>query len=115
MAYATLADLATHLGVSESGLPSTAQRDLDSCTDVIEAHTFGRIGEKTLDAARRAVLAQYDYQVSLAGMEHLSGVMSISMGSSFSASFDRALPQLATRARSILFSNGLLYRGVNVR
>jgi len=115
MAYATLADLATHLGVPETGLPSTAQRDLDTATDVIEANTLGRIREQHLDAARRATLAQYDYQVSLAGMEMLDGVTSVSMGSSFSASFARPLPQMATRARSILFSNGLIYRGVTVR
>jgi hypothetical protein len=117
--YATLSDLATYLGVDQSALPATAQRDLDYAEDVIKAHTMNRIDLSNPDhvtAARRATLAQYDMMVSNGGMDMYGMPTQVQIGSfQMAMPQGETLPELSPRARRILFPEGLLYRGVYMR
>lgn len=113
--YATKADLAAYLGVEESTLPTTTQRDLDIAADTINAYTLNRIDPVIhAEPAKRAQIAQYEYSVTLGGIDMVGPLASFSAGS-FSMTPDGATPDLAPRARRILFPTGLLYRGVRVR
>lgn len=111
--YATLTDLAAFLGVDEIDLPSTAQRDLDNAEDIIKAYTLGRIDTTTqADVARRATLAQYEFNTAMNGMDMVGTPDSFSAGS---FSMQGGMSELAPRARRILLTEGLLYRGVSAR
>lgn len=128
MAYATLAQLATFLGVPQSELPATAQRSLDNASELVDYVTLNRlqVPEPTtepqfLNAARQAVLYQYEYWTEVGEQVDSSSlpVQSFTVGS-FTMTYDSSsgtkLPLiLAPRARRVLLLAGLYYRGVNMR
>ena len=118
MTYATTEELAEYLGIDEQDLPEDVENKLEKIAVVLDYHTLDRIDEDTEEAAKQATFYQYDWW-SETGDE--SGLMSqfdsLSIGE-FSISGGRDvmnIPELAPRAKQVLFLEGLLYRGVSIR
>jgi len=123
MSYATLADLASYLGVQEFELDDTSQRLLDCASMLIDMYTLGKINVNNylhMEAAKLATCAQVEFwQATGDPMGVLSTFNTLSLGS-FSATLSNAqnsssnLP-LAPRAYQALFMEGLLYTGVDTK
>ena len=123
MAYATLADLASYLGVQEFELDDNSQRLLDCASMLIDMYTLGKVDANNpnhMEAAKLATCAQVEFwQATGDPLGVLSMFGSLSLGS-FSASLGSTqnspsnLP-LAPRAYQALFIEGLLYTGVDTK
>lgn len=123
MAYATLSDLASYLGVQEFELDDNSQRLLDCASMLIDMYTLGKINVNNylhMEAAKLATCAQVEFwQATGDPLGVLSMFGSLSLGS-FSASLGNTqnspsnLP-LAPRAYQALFMEGLLYTGVDTK
>ena len=118
MTYATTEELAEYLNVDEQDLPEDVENKLEKIAVVLDYHTLDRINGDTEEAVKQATFYQYDWW-SETGDE--SGLMSqfdsLSIGE-FSISGGRDgmdIPELAPRAKQVLFLEGLLYKGVNIR
>lgn len=119
MAYATEADLAEYLGVSEADLPTDAGRLLERASEAVDYITRGKIDPENAEhseAAKKATCAQVELWLQTEGIGELPGtIKSFSLGK-FSMDFGEAgMPDVASRAKQYLFLAGLLYRGVCVR
>jgi hypothetical protein len=123
MAYATIADLASYLGVNEFELDNNSQRLLDCASMLIDMYTLGKVDANNpnhMEAAKLATCAQVEFwQATGDPMGVLSTFNSLSLGS-FSATLSNTqnspsnLP-LAPRAYQALFMEGLLYAGVDTK
>lgn len=123
MSYATLADLASYLGVNEFELDNNSQRLLDCASMLIDMYTLGKIDADNpnhMEAAKLATCAQVEFwQATGDPLGVMSTFSNLSLGS-FSASLNNAqntssnLP-LAPRAYQVLFMEGLLYAGVDTK
>jgi len=123
MAYATLADLASYLGVNEFELDNNSQRLLDCASMLIDMYTLGKINVNNylhMEAAKLATCAQVEFwQATGDPLGVLSMFGSLSLGS-FSASLGSTQNSpsnlsLAPRAYQALFIEGLLYAGVDTK
>lgn len=123
MAYATKADLAAYLGVSEADLPPDADRLLERASELIDYVTMGRAdAEAHADTLRRATCAQAEMWISEGEDVAIRGPIrsfslgkwSVTYGDGRQSGGDRQ-PELAPRARQALALAGLLYRGVGAR
>ena len=121
MAYATTTELADYLSVDEQDLPEDVENKLEKIAVVIDYHTLNKIDEDDADqseAAKQATFYQYDWWVETGDEEGLmSQFDSLSIGE-FSISGGRDgmdIPELAPRAKQVLFLEGLLYRGVSMQ
>lgn len=123
MAYATLSDLAQYLNVQEFDLDDGSERLLDFASTLIDKYTLGRIdpnNERHMKVAKMATCAQVEFwQATGDPMGVLETYSSLSLGS-FSASRNNTSPlapnmPLAPRAYQVLFMEGLLYRGVDIK
>ena len=119
MAYATEADLAEYLGVSEADLQTDAGRLLERASEAVDYITRGKIDSENAEhseAAKKATCAQVELWLQTEGIGELPGtIKSFSLGK-FSMDFGEAgMPDVASRAKQYLFLAGLLYRGVCVR
>ena len=117
MAYATLTELADYLGVLESDLPDDANRLLERASELIDYYTLGRIiaGE----TASKATVRQYEWWSQFDEFNTQQFFSEIEIGP-FSASnrgqnAGGGPPELAPRARQVLFLSGYLYAGVDIR
>jgi len=123
MSYATLADLASYLGVQEFELDDNSQRLLDCASMLIDMYTLGKVDANNpnhMEAAKLATCAQVEFwQATGDPLGVLSMFGSLSLGS-FSASLGStqnspsSMP-LAPRAYQALFMEGLLYTGVDIK
>ena len=123
MAYATLSDLASYLGVQEFELDDNSQRLLDCASMLIDVYTLGNIdvdNPNHMEAAKLATCAQVEFwQATGDPLGVMSMFGSLSLGS-FSASLGStqnspsSMP-LAPRAYQALFMEGLLDTGVDIK
>jgi hypothetical protein len=120
MAYATLAQLASYLGVAQSALPQNANILLDRASDLIDYITLGRIDSSDTSqatTAQKATCQQVEYMIEHGELDKSeNGYKSLSIGN-FSATFSdksEGMKTLAPRARRTLFLAGMLYRGVRM-
>ena len=121
MAYATTTELAEYLGIEEADLPDDADKKLDKIAVLLDYRTLNKIDEDDVDqaeAAKQATFYQYDWWAETGGESGLmSQFDSLSIGE-FSISGGRDgmdIPELAPRAKQVLFLEGLLYKGVSIR
>ena len=120
MAYATTTELADYLGVDEADLPDDTDNTLDKIAVLLDYKTLNRIDDSDTDqaeAAKQATFYQYDWfaEVGVSGL--INNIDSLSIGE-FSISkggTNKSIPQLAPRAKQVLFLEGLLNRGVHIR
>lgn len=116
MAYATLAELADYLGVQESDFPDDAERLLERASEMIDYHTLNRI--EAGETASKATCMQYEWWSQFDEFGTVNFLNNISIGP-FSAGLSDSsggnIPELAPRAQQLLFLDGFLYRGVDVR
>ena len=112
MTYATLTELADYLGVLEEDLPDDAERLLERASELIDYYTLDRI--ETGETASGATVRQYEWWSQFDEFNTQQFFSDISIGP-FSASSEGGVPELAPRARQVLFLEGLLYKGVSVR
>ena len=119
MAYATEADLAEYLGVSEADLPTDAGRLLERASEAVDYITRGKIDPENAEhseAAKKATCAQVELWLQTEGIGELPGTIKRFSLGKFSMDFGEAgMPDVASRAKQYLFLAGLLYRGVCVR
>lgn len=117
MPYATKADVAAFMGVTEADLPQDTDRLLDRIDELLDQVTFGRLKQTTdqdlLDAGNKAACAQMEYWVEGMGESadihgHVEGY---NVGS-FSMQMSGGVPKLAPRSRRILRFVGLLNQNV---
>jgi hypothetical protein len=120
MAYATLAQLASYLGVAQSALPSNANILLDRASDLIDYITLGRIeiaDAEQAAVAQKATCQQVEYMIEYGEIDKdENAYKSVSIGT-FSATFgdkSSGMKTLSPRARRTLFLAGMLYRGVRM-
>ena len=116
MAYATLTELADYLGVQEVDLPDDAERLLERASELIDYYTLGRI--EAGEIASKAVCMQYEWWSQFDEFGTVNFLNNISIGP-FSAGLNsgesgQSIPELAPRAKEVLFLNGYLNRGVNI-
>lgn len=118
--YATLADLATYLGVSEANLPSNSQRLLVRASELIKQATLSNIistNANHLEAAKLATCAQVEFWNSVDESTAIVGNLKSFKLDDLSMDFDT--PQaysgsVCMRARAYLNDQSLLYRGVRL-
>lgn len=83
-AYATTADLAEYLGITEGDLPADAARLLDHASEVVDYLTLKRIDttrQQDMDAAASATCAQVEFWIENGeGAEFQGNVKSYSIG-----------------------------------
>lgn len=113
MAFATTDDLQDYLGVTRA-LPQDAQRLLERASELIEYVTLNRIDSSApedVTAAQKATCAQVEFWLET---DESHAVLAPREGSvSQIGSLQVQNPsQLSPRARMILSTAGLLYRGV---
>lgn len=117
MAYATLAELASYLGVDEADLPDDTERLLERASEMIDYHTLNRI--EAGETASKATCMQYEWWSQFDEFNTQQFYSEISIGpfstSNRGQNAGGGPPELAPRARQLLMLNGLLYRGVNIR
>lgn len=117
MAYATATELANYLGVLEADLPNDVDRLLERASDLIDYYTLGRITAG--ETATKATVRQYEWWAQFDEFNTQQFFSSISIGpfsaSNASGSNNSGPPELAPRARQVLFLEGLLYTGVDIR
>lgn len=123
MIYASLAELAEYLGVTEADLASDSERLLELASGFVDYTTLDKIDPDNADhlkAAKLAVCAQVELWQETGDVTGvLTAYKSISLGS-FSVSRGSSTAstpqlQLAPRAYQALFMEGLLYRGVDIK
>ena len=120
MAYATTTELAEYLGVEVADLPDDADRLLQRASELIDRYTLNRIDDSDtdhLDAAEMATKAQVEQWLEL-GDEGIVEIQGLTIGpfqAQFGAGQNRAMPEIANRARQALFLAGLWNKGVDVR
>lgn len=116
MAYATEADLAEYLGVSEADLPTDAGRLLERASEAVDYLTLGRIdpgNAQHAEAAKKATCAQVESWLETEEVGDKQGTVKRFTIGRFSMDFgEQGVPQVAPRARRYLLLAGLLYRGV---
>jgi hypothetical protein len=115
-AYATVDQLQDYLGVTRA-LPQDAQRLLDRASELIEYVTLARIDTartEDAEAAQRATCAQVEFWLET---DESHAVLAPKEGSvSQIGSLQVQNPsQLAPRARMVLSTAGLLFRGVRLQ
>jgi|SRR5690625_190827 len=117
MAYATEAELAAYLGISEDDLPDESERLLDRASELIDEATRGRA---TGEAASKATCAQVEFWLEV-DEEHdiegpIQGVIIGRLQIQYGAGPNRIAPTyLAPRARRYLRNAGLLYAAVGMQ
>ena len=117
MTYATTTELAEYLGVQEADLPDNADKILDKIAVLLNYHTLDRINGDTEEAAKQATFYQYDWFAEVGESGLIQNLDSLSIGE-FSISKGgngQSIPELAPRAKQVLFLEGLLNRGVHTR
>ena len=120
MTYATTTELADYLGVDEADLPDDADNTLDKIAVLLDYKTLNRIDDSDADqaeAAKQATFYQYDWFAEVGESGLINNIDSLSIGE-FSISkggTNKSVPQLAPRAKQVLFLEGLLNRGVHIR
>ena len=117
MAYATITELADYLGVQEADLPDDAERLLERASEMIDYYTLNRI--EAGETASKATCMQYEWWSQFDEFNTQQFFSEIEIGP-FSASNrgqnpDGGPPELALRARQVLFLGGYLYAGVDIR
>lgn len=122
MIYASLAELAEYLGVTEADLASDSERLLELASGFVDYTTLDKIDPDNADhlkAAKLAVCAQVELWQETGDVTGvLTAYKSISLGSFSASRNDGARSfgiELAPRAHQALFMEGLLYRGVMIR
>ena len=117
MAYASITELADYLGVQEMDLPDDAERLLERASELIDYYTLGRIEAGKI--ASKAVCMQYEWWSQFDEFNTQQFFSSIQIGpfqaSNAGQTGQGGPPELAPRARQVLFLSGYLYAGVDIR
>ena len=112
MTYATVTELADYLDILEANLPEGTERLLERASDMIDYYTLNRI--EAGETATEATVRQYEWWSQFDEFMTSNFLSSVSIGP-YSAGTNRTIPDLAPRAKQVLFMAGLLYKGVDVR
>lgn len=119
--YATTAQLAEWMGVTESDLPEEATRLILRASELVQSVSRNNYDETNFDhveAVQHATCAQVDYWITGPGeqREYGGNVESEQIGK-FSVNYGKGQsePRIAPRTRDYLLTAGLLYAGVSLR
>lgn len=113
MPYATDTDVATFMGVTTTDLPTDIARIIDRAGELIDHATMNRIDTEHTEHAKQSTCAQIEYWLQAVGEQtDIRGTVKKYSIGSFSIDFGDKMPELAPRARRILWNAGLLNRSV---
>lgn len=126
--FATTAQLAAYLGITEGALPPSASRMLARATELIDAVTRGRYvpaeaNATVIDRMVKATCAQVEYWIGAGeasdieggAQSYRAGSVSVTRARGAAGAGSSHSSRLAPRARDLIFRAGLLNAGVNVR
>lgn len=117
--YATTADLAAFLGLTEAQLPANSERLLRRASELVKQATLTNIDTTNanhMEAAQLATCAQVEYWSDMSESTAIVGqVSSFSLGDlSMNMGEGQKQGALASRARAYLNDQSLLYRGIKL-
>lgn len=117
--YATLADLATYMFVSEEELPSNSERSLFTASNQIEYLVLNNYNSSNLnhiEAIRNATCAQAEYLIENPNAVYGNEIESFSSGKTSAKIRNENLSYKGFSNMAINFLNkeGLLYRGAKL-
>jgi hypothetical protein len=116
--YATKADLAAFLEMTEDQLPVNSNKLLKRASELIKQSiiiTIDLTNTNTSEALQLATCAQVEYWIEMGESTAIVGqVSSFSLGDLSMNMGDGNQGMLSARARSYLNNQGLLYRGITL-
>lgn len=114
MAYATITELASYLGIPEADLPPDANRQLQQASMLVDYATMNRTSlAENADTAKKATIAQVEFWMEAGEESDIYGAKNFRSHSIGGVSIQGRISELAPRAKRILSIEGLLYRGVS--